>query len=117
MRSIFTFLTLLILSFAPPANAQPVNGQVLYGWCYAPYANVFQESVNPVCAGYVSAIADVLSDNNAVDGRRACIAPSVPVRQLRDVVIAYMQARPEGETESAAQLTAGALADAFPCAP
>ncbi len=115
MRYILTFLTLLILSFAPPAHAKPVNGQVLYGWCYAPYAKVFGEGVNPVCAGYVSAIADVFSGNNAVNGRRACIPPDTTIHRLREVVVSYLKARPEEDSKPAADLSARALADAFPC--
>lgn len=115
MRYVYAFLTLVILSFATPAQAKPVNGQVLYGWCYAPYAKVFGEGVNPVCAGYISAIADVLSGDDAVNGRRACIPPETKVHRLREVVVAYLQAHPGEDSNPAADLSAKALANAFPC--
>ncbi|MCW5770926.1 MAG: hypothetical protein KIT16_04760 [Rhodospirillaceae bacterium] len=66
------------------------------------------------CLGYISGVADAL-DGNALDGIRACLPEAVTRKQLRDIVVEWLQANPQLRRFRAASLVATALAKKFPC--
>jgi hypothetical protein len=62
------------------------------------------------CLGYVAGVSDVLAGMHII-----CIGPHVSVRQIVDVVVQYLRQHPGRRDMDADDLTATALALAFPC--
>jgi hypothetical protein len=79
------------------------TGNDLYSWRTTNWAGV---------AGFVTGVASVLEASNAVP---VCTGKDVTAQQLVDVVLAYLVAHPETRDRGAMELTARALATAFPC--
>ena len=74
------------------------------------------------CEAYTAGIADMLSYTTAFGGAGGmgmCIPDVVHVTpgQIRDIIVADLNARPEVRHEAAASLAAYALTKAFPCPP
>ena len=117
----WTLVSLALVMALMPSSARSKTsayntGNTLLSMCEGqPPFDVLGE---PYCTGYVVGIADALSIEEGVSsvwGWKACIPDSVSRRQLRDVVVKYLQNNPETRDETAASLTAAALAMAFPC--
>jgi hypothetical protein len=68
-----------------------------------------------LCRGYVTGIADAMTNVAGIYGRRACIPMPVTVGQTVDVVKQYLGQHPEQRHYTASYLVAQALAEAFPC--
>jgi hypothetical protein len=63
-----------------------------------------------MCYGYILGIAAMLRDMGSV-----CIPPAVTHAQMRDVVVAGLQAHPEDRNQRPELLITKYLADAYPC--
>ena len=68
-----------------------------------------------VCAGYVSGIADAVSSSAGAWGYTACIPLDVTPLRAMDIVARFLDARPDGRDNVAANVVAAALAEAYPC--
>lgn len=66
------------------------------------------------CAGYVTAIADVMIDQ-PLYGFRACLYPSVRTQQIMENVVQAMRAPPDRSRFAARAVVADTLSRAFPC--
>ncbi|MBI2586530.1 MAG: hypothetical protein HYW28_11790 [Rhodospirillales bacterium] len=95
------FVAALVLSAALTAAAGAAegpkghwtSGERLFGWCLTEVAGMTE---NPLCVGFVGAVADVLAENTAVSGYRVCL-------------------RGDLVTQPAVTLVARALAREWPC--
>jgi hypothetical protein len=119
-------LTAAALTFAPalaaPASAAEApqkaptghwtSGERLFGYCLTAVAGLDE---NPLCVGFVSAVADVLAEGAAVSGLRACPRPELTVQHLVVAVKEYLKARRDLVRLPAHTLVARALAHEWPC--
>jgi hypothetical protein len=70
-----------------------------------------------VCIGYIQGVADTWAAFRAVSSRPDCVPEGVLVRQLRDVVLRFLQAHPEHRHSAATSLVMNAFAEAWHCSP
>jgi len=114
---------ILVCALALPAAAQqeaPQNapkghwttGERLYGYCLTEVKGMAE---NPLCVGFVSAVADVLAEGAAVSGYRACPRPDLTLQHMVVAVKEYLKARRDLVTLPAVTLVARALAHEWPC--
>jgi len=87
-------------------------GERLYSYCLSEVKGMAE---NPLCVGFVSAVADVLAEHTAVSGYRACIRNDLTVQHLVVAVKEYLKVRRDLVTLPAATLVARALAHEWPC--
>ena len=67
------------------------------------------------CQGYITAIADELSDGVEFRGYRACVPKDVTIGQLRLIISKWLSEHQQYRQEPGAGLVAEALAETFPC--
>ena len=105
----------LLACMAVPAYADHryVDTETLYGWC-KPYA-VGNASVGRLCAGYISAILDVLAHNLSVHHHRACVPEYVSLADLRAIVVKTLESRPKEADRDGHDWVAQAFAENYPC--
>ena len=108
---------ILLIGLLLPFNTQAAqmfdSGHDLYKNC-SQYEKQLGTSGDFACMGFVTAVADVLS-NNSVDGVRVCFPQNVNKQQVVLVVAKYLRDQPEALHFSAVSLTVNALQKAFPC--
>lgn len=97
---------------AEPAKGHWTTGERLYGYCLSEVTGMPE---NPLCVGFVSAVADVLAENTAVSGYRACIRNDLTIQHMVVAVKEYLKARRDLVGLPAVTLVARALAHEFPC--
>jgi len=106
----------LALPAAGAAEAPPkghwTSGERLYGYCLTEVKGMAE---NPLCVGFVSAVADVLAEGAAVSGYRACPRPDLTLQHMVVAVKEYLKARRDLVTLPAVTLVARALAHEWPC--
>ena len=95
-----------------PRRGHWTTGERLYGYCLSEVAGMAE---NPLCVGFVSAVADVLADNAAVSGYRACLRGDLTLQHLVVAVKEFLKARRDLVTQPAVTLVARALAREWPC--
>ncbi len=83
--------------------------------CTSNWGNVAYLEMYAACRAYVSGVADVLADGQAVGNVKACINEDATKGQATEAVIAWMRAHPERKELTAVQITAAALAQKYPC--
>ena len=105
LRLTFIFSVL----FSSPAWADFLTGNTLYDLCSS---EISQKK--GICAGYVTAIADVLA-SSPLYGEEACIPTEATAGQVLDVVEQWLSQYPEQRHYTAHILAVLALSDAFPC--
>jgi hypothetical protein len=88
-----------------PAFATLDTGKTLWDSCNDP-----DTSKQSYCLGYVAGVSDALVGMHII-----CIGGHVSVRQIADVVVQYLREHPGRRDMDADDLTATALALAFPC--
>jgi hypothetical protein len=88
-----------------PVFATLDTGKTLWDSCNDP-----DTSKQSYCFGYVAGVSDVLVGMHII-----CIGGHVSVRQIADVVVQYLREHPGRRDMDADDLTATALALAFPC--
>ncbi len=104
------------LAFYAPAGASAqtiTTGQSLKERCAA--FQLTNPSAGLACRGYIGAVADILSEGNAIDGHRACLPATVRREDLVRQVIAWLDRHPELLRAKAHRLTAEALSERYPC--
>ncbi len=125
MRLSAALILALALALAPPAAAQQpepehpsgpkgfwTTGEMLYGYCLTEVKGMPE---NPLCVGFVSAVADVLAGGAAVADMRACPRPDLTVQHMVVAVKEYLKARRDVVKLPAHALVARALAHEWPC--
>ncbi len=72
---------------------------------------------SPYCAAYISGAVDTYSVVAMASDRPLafCLAEKVNTRQLRDIVVTYLEGNPEIRHFSGAVLVHSALVEGFPC--
>lgn len=103
----------MLLAFDVQAAAVFDSGQDLFKNC-SQYEKQLGTPPDWACMAYVTAVADVLS-NNSVGGVRVCFPQNVNKQQVVLVVVKYLRDQPEVLHFSAVSLTVNALQKAFPC--
>ena len=89
-----------------PVFAVLDSGKSLWDSCNDPN----DTSKQSYCLGYVAGVSDVLAGMHII-----CIGQHVSVRQIADVIVQYLRQHPGRRDTDADDLTATALALAFPC--
>jgi hypothetical protein len=89
-----------------PVFAALDSGKSLWDSCNDPN----DTSKQSYCLGYVAGVSDVLAGMHII-----CIGQHVSVLQIVDVVVQYLRQHPGPRDMDADDLTATALALAFPC--
>ena len=126
MKTTLTILCILALAQAQTFthNRLTENGKTfsqdgtnLIGVCMAPKpsalaAEDMQTSFwqqKALCAGYIEAVADLLSDTNV------CIPPEIPEDELEKAVVAYAAKHEDKMHGPASRIVASALQETYPC--
>ena len=107
--------TALLPCMAVPAYADHryVDTETLYGWCKP--RDVSNPSVGHYCAGYISAMADVVAHNHSIHEHRACVPEHVNLADLRSIVVTLLENRPKDADKDGHDWVAMAFAEKFPC--
>ncbi len=111
-------LVAAVMALSAPASAAETpkghwtTGERLFGWCLTEVVGMAE---NPLCVGFVSAVADVLAENTAVSGYRACLRGDLTTQHLVVAVKEYLKTRRDLVTLPAVTLVARALAREWPC--
>jgi hypothetical protein len=92
------------------ANAGFKTGNTLLDLC-----DTKTEVSDGACIGYIMGIVDVMTNNNPVNGNKACLAREVGAGEFVDIALKYMRANAAMRHRGAAELVAEALQRAFPC--
>ena len=97
-----------MVSFPQPGSSQFYSGNDILRFCTA--SNAVDQAV---CGGYIVGVSDgsVLLTGPTI----ICIPAGVTVKQLKDIVIAYLQRVPELRHLAAGGSVGTALFQAFPC--
>ena len=104
MRLVALFVAASLFGSTPAFPALD-SGKTLWDSCNDPDA-----SKQSYCLGYVAGVSDVLVGMHIV-----CIGEHASVRQIADVVVQYLREHPGRRNMDADDLTATALALAYPC--
>lgn len=104
MRHLLIAATMLAVS--APAQASFYDGNQVHEWCSADGPEI------GLCSGYVAGVADTAA---LFDDKPFCAHTGVEVRQMRDVVVNYLDQFPEKRHYPAQALVLVALSEAFPC--
>ncbi len=116
MRAAIIFLVVLAWTLPVFADSRiPVHGSELYGWCKATSGGLPSEPVGVYCAGFLNGIVDVHGEKTAIYGHRTCLPLSITIRQMRDIVVKWLEDHPEKLQLLAHGLVGEALSEAFPC--
>ena len=86
-----------------------LDGTELHRLCNSPVS-----WENTRCSSYIVGVADVLVASGYHE-MRACLPNDIDAAQARDVVVLWLDQRPQHRHYTAASLTAAALSEAFPC--
>ena len=92
-----------------------VSPESFWVMCTSDWGNVAYLEMYAACRAYVSGVADVLAEGQAVGNVKACISEEATKGQATEAVIAWMRAHPERKELTAVQITAAALAQKYPC--
>lgn len=104
-----TILTLAVLTVAGAAHAQRVSnvtGRTLMTACTG--------KSTQACDAYVDGFGDAVFAGGKTHAL-ACIPRASTGTELRDVLVAYLKAHPEVQSEKAYDITQKAFAKAYPC--
>jgi hypothetical protein len=106
----WTFALLIpVLLGAPLARAEFKDGNQLLHVCTST-----DVADNANCAGYLASAVDAHPAVGQYQGR-ICISPDVALSQVRDVVMNFLEDKPELRHYVAASIVLEAIAEAFPC--
>lgn len=94
------------IGYAPPLlAADNLTGNKLYEMCTDP-------AFEAACDGYILGVADGVS---MMAPKAYCMSPGVDVRQMKDVVVAFLEKAAAMRDKSAGPLVFWGLATAFSC--
>lgn len=108
-KLIIAAFTIASIQSASPANAMFYDGNDVLRFCGSEQEDVMQ------CAGFIVGVVD--SFNRIPNRTKGCFETpeGATVRQLRDVVVKWLEAHPEDRHLPGAGLVMLALNNAFPC--
>lgn len=106
-------LVLLLVGLSGAAGAAFKSGNDLHTQCIDESEALKMMSF-AYCIGYITAVADVISDYAKSQGRN-CFPPMVTGEQIVDVVKKWLETHPELRHYSAAWGVTRAFSEAFPC--
>ena len=118
MPRICFFLVVLSSLGISPVFAETrveVHGNLLYGWCRTQPGGLPNERVGRYCAGFINGVVDVYGEKTTIYGYPACLPLSVTVRQIRKIVVTWLEDHPEKRHLIAHGLVGEALSNAYPC--
>ncbi len=114
MKRIRLLLTVAIGAVAMlPSKGHALTGNEIYSMCKVGPINELNEHL--VCAGYLTAVSDMLANRNVVNGFVACIPNTLGNGQGKDVVVKWLRDNPQVRHYPALSLVAQAWSEAFPC--
>ena len=91
------------------ADAEPVSGSLLYGWCLAPAESV-QSSF---CLGFIMGVADMIVSQDLP--LKVCIKGPSPL-EIKDAVVKFMKEQPvEARHQGGTTIVYAGLRKSFPC--
>ena len=110
------FLSLFILSFIFFSNTAKASQDSYYmtGIELEEFCNSKYDTEYGYCAGFVTAIADVMLVQN-VEGLSSCNHIAAKSEQLIENIRHFMEVNPETRTQLARVVVARTLAHGFPC--
>lgn len=73
------------------------------------------EPVGSYCAGFINGVVDVHGEKTTIYGYRACLPLSITVRQMREIVVRWLEEHREKHDLIAHGLVGEALSESFPC--
>ncbi len=77
------------------------------------------EKSTPFCQGYIAAVHDTMQQPfltaGSVNSGKVCVPAGAQLRQLVDIAVLYLRARPEKRHLDASFLVFDALKEKFPC--
>lgn len=114
MRYPFAILAAVVLWLVPPAAAQTVDGETLFGWCKS--SGDPSEPIGSYCRGFIVGVLDAQGEQNIIHGFRSCPPDSVSVHTARSLVMGWLNDHPERRHVGALSLAAEAFSEKFPCA-
>jgi hypothetical protein len=115
MKAVLVLSCLLLAATTARAQQQQIylphylTGNKLLEVCASPGGD------ESLCLGYILGVADALSEWNYAHDADPCIRPEITGRQIKDIVINYLQQRPEHRSNDGALLTIGAITTALGC--
>ncbi len=112
-------VALLLAGTSLPATAQSVNvtvlvnGNELYDWCTSSSGN----AKTSFCLGFIMGVLDTITTMQATKqaDRQVCVPRGVTPGQARDVLLAYLNQKPQERHVAAASLVWVSLHEAWPC--
>ncbi len=110
-------LVLLVVVFAQPAapaNAKGshlFNADILMRFCNSPHGAPYDDGI---CAGYITAIADVMLQEPAT-ADRLCMPRNLSTSDFSKLVTRHVARHPDDVGLPAAEVIRAALLKAFPC--
>jgi Rap1a immunity proteins len=100
-----SLLALATIALIAPARAS-ITGNQLYNFCRDNNAD-FDDGT---CFGFVSGLFEVADELHLV-----CVPMTATPRQIRDVVLRFLERHPDNRHESARGLVLAAIQTAYPC--
>lgn len=92
-----------------------VDGKGLYGWCRTDPQGLPNPPVGGYCAGFIHGVVDVHGEGTTLYGHRTCLPRSITIRQLRTIVVTWLERHPDKQHQIAHGLVGEALSEAYPC--
>lgn len=105
----------LVLSWDDTAQAHFTSGNDLLKECTAREGEATYYQSSAYCTAYITGAADALDAERYMTVKSTCIPSGVTAGQLRDIVVAYLQANPTNRHISGYLLVNLALIGAFDC--
>ena len=111
-------LGVMMAAFFPcsVANASFNTGNDLYAKCSAVKSEATYYQDSAYCLAYVIGIVDAFEFNEGVkSGLKLCVPGGVTAGQLRDIVVRYLQNKPQDRHNAGSVIIFLAMSEAFPC--
>ena len=122
-----TCLTLVVLLLPTSASAEFLDGNKLYEWCSKDrsFVGAYAAGVNDKAeADYAAAILSIDEKTASIETMRAavnmnfgqsCVANGVSIRQISDLVCAYLDFDPANRHKNAASIVTESFRQAWKC--
>ena len=92
-----------------------VKAEILYGWCRSFPNGLPTEPVGGMCAGYILGVIEAHGEKETIYGYRNCLPEKLNMRQLRSIIVNWLEQHPEKMYLLAHGVIAEALVQEFPC--
>jgi hypothetical protein len=114
IRSLTLLISLVCCQIATPAIASSshlFNAEVLSKFCNSPHGAPYDDGI---CAGYITAIADVLLQEPDL-AKRLCVPRNLSTSDFSKLVTRHVARNPDDKRLPASKVIRTALLKAFPC--